>query len=98
MKKRTYFDKFDVLAGQVRQNRGRSSWRPGKEWSYPGRDDYWGLSAEGLHGTDDREPYKERVDLWLKMWGHPQHGVLLIYQKYGGGYRDAFTSKRHRAG
>ena len=94
MKKRTYFDKFDGAGWPSPAELGPFFLAPpGKEWSYLGRNDHWGLSAEGLHGTDHLEPYKERVDLWLKMWGHPQHGVLLIYQKYGGGYRDAFTSK-----
>jgi Immunity protein Imm1 len=65
----------------------------GKEWSYFGRNDNWGLTIEGLHGTEALEQYKDRVDSWLDMWGHPEHGVLIIYQKYGGGYRDAFTSK-----
>lgn len=27
------------------------------------------------------------------MWGNPEHGVLLIYQKWGGGHNDAFSSK-----
>jgi hypothetical protein len=27
------------------------------------------------------------------MWGHPALGVLIVYEKYGGGYREAFTSK-----
>jgi hypothetical protein len=66
---------------------------PGEEWSYLGGNDSWGLSADGLYGTEDLEPYKDRVDVRLRMWGHPQHGVLLIYQRWGGGYKDAFTSK-----
>lgn len=27
------------------------------------------------------------------MWGNPRLGVLIIYSKLGGGYRDVFTSK-----
>jgi hypothetical protein len=51
------------------------------------------LGIEGLEGTENLEPYKERIDASLNMWGHPEHGVLIIYQKWGGGYREAFTSK-----
>lgn len=66
---------------------------PGKEWSYLGGNDNWGLSVEGLYGTEALEPFKDRVDANLSTWGHPDHGVLVLYQKYGGGYREAFTSK-----
>lgn len=66
---------------------------PGEEWSYFGGNDSWGLSAEGLYGTQGLQKLKEQVEVHLDMWGHPKHGVLLIYQKYGGGYREAFTSK-----
>jgi hypothetical protein len=66
---------------------------PGQEWSYVGRNDNWGLSAEGLYGTEGLQKLKEQVEAHLNMWGHPEHGVLIIYQKYGGGYREAFTSK-----
>ena len=27
------------------------------------------------------------------MWGHPQLGILLMYEKYGGGHRETFSSK-----
>ena len=66
---------------------------PGKEWSYSGGNDSWGLRAEGLHGTEGLELGKGRVDAELAMWGHPQHGVLLIYSKWGGGYKDTYSSK-----
>ena len=29
----------------------------------------------------------------MSMWGHPELGVLLIYSKWGGGYRATFSSK-----
>jgi Immunity protein Imm1 len=94
MKKRTYFDKYDGPGWPSPSDLEPFFLAPpGKEWSYLGGNENWGLIAEGLYGTEDLEPYKDRVDLWLKMWGHPQHGVLLIYQKYGGGHSDAFTSK-----
>lgn len=94
MRKRTYFDPLP-----------REGWPdpkelepyflapPGQEWSYAGRNDSWGLSAEGLYGTEGMQKLKEQVEVHLSMWGHREHGVLIIYQKYGGGYREAFTSK-----
>jgi hypothetical protein len=27
------------------------------------------------------------------MWGNPEHGVLLIYDRYGSGVHDTYTSK-----
>lgn len=66
---------------------------PGKEWTYQGGNDNWGLGIEGLEGTERLEPYKHRIDAKLNMWGHPEYGVLIIYQKWGSGYREAFTSK-----
>ncbi len=66
---------------------------PGQEWSYSGGNDSWGLRAEGLYGTEDLQLGKGRVDAELAMWGNPNHGVLLIYSKWGGGYKDMFSSK-----
>lgn len=66
---------------------------PGHEWSYAGGNDNWGLSVEGLYGTEALAAHKDRVDAHLNMWGLPDLGVLVIYEKFGGGYRDAFTSK-----
>jgi hypothetical protein len=65
----------------------------GKEWSYLGGNDNWGLGIEGVDGTEHLEPYKTRVDIDLEMWGYPDLGVLLIYSKLGGGHRTKFTSK-----
>jgi hypothetical protein len=65
----------------------------GKEWFYTGGNDTAGFRAEGLEGTDNMEPYKDRIDVHLSMWGNPNHGVLLIYHKYGGDYKEMYTSK-----
>jgi hypothetical protein len=94
MRKTTYFDPFP-----------RDGWpepkelepyflaSKGQEWSYAGGNDNWGLGAEGLHATENLQAYRDRVDVRLRMWGNPEHGVLLIYQKWGGGHNDAFSSK-----
>ena len=66
---------------------------PGQEWTFSSGNDNWGLTAEGVDGTEELEPYKDRVDIRLSMWGHPTLGVLLIHEKLGGGHNEAFTSK-----
>jgi hypothetical protein len=48
----------------------------GKEWSYEGGNDSWGLDGQGLYGTE-RLSDIDRVDVHLYMTGHPDHGVLL---------------------
>lgn len=57
---------------------------PGKEWSYEGGNDSWGLHAQGLYGTEHLDPKTGRVDVDLYMVGHPQHGVILGYNKWDG--------------
>jgi len=32
-------------------------------------------------------------DIDLQMWGNPDHSVLLIYSKWGGGHKQTFSSK-----
>jgi hypothetical protein len=66
---------------------------PGKEWFYGGGNDGASLTAEGLYETEHLELSKGRVDLSLMMWGNPDLGVLLIYSKRGGGYKDTYSSK-----
>jgi hypothetical protein len=85
MRKRTYFGEFD---GHYWPE--PSLLRPyfiapkGQEWSYMGGNDTWGLSAEGLYGTEDLTPQTGRVDVHLFMCGHPDVGVHLAYAKWDG--------------
>lgn len=66
---------------------------PGKRWFFETRNDGAVFAAEGLDGTEGREPYRTRIDVHLSMWGHPDLGVLLMWQKWGGGFSEAFTSQ-----
>jgi len=66
---------------------------PGQEWFHTGGNDTAGLSAEGLYGTEQGIPGKTRVELHLELYGMPGLGVLLFYNKFGGGYEDAYVSK-----
>ncbi|OQW60735.1 MAG: hypothetical protein A4S14_02910 [Proteobacteria bacterium SG_bin9] len=46
-----------------------------------------------MHDTEHLPFGRGRIDIELEMWGNPQLGVLIIYSKMGGGYKDVFTSK-----
>jgi len=94
MRKHTYFDmiwRFDWPAPKELEPYFLAA--PGKEWFYGGGNDGAVLSADGLYGTENKGLGKGRVDVRLEMWGNPNLGVLLIYSKYGGGYRETFSSK-----
>jgi len=65
----------------------------GKRWFFETGNDSAGLDAEGVDGTEHLPVNKGRIDISLEMWGHPELGVLLIYSKRGGGFRETFSSK-----
>jgi hypothetical protein len=46
-----------------------------------------------LEGTEHLPANHGRIDIQLELWGNPDLGVLLIWSKWGGGYKDTFTSK-----
>jgi hypothetical protein len=94
MRKHTYFDVFDG-PGWPQPNQLEPFFLApkGKEWSYKGGNDNWGLKADGADGTESLEANKGRIDIRLSMWGHPDHGVLLIYSKWGGGNKQTYSSK-----
>jgi hypothetical protein len=66
---------------------------PGKRWFFETRNDSGGFSAEGVDGTGHLGTNEGRIDINLQMWGNPDHGVLLIYSKWGGGHKQTFSSK-----
>ena len=94
MRKFTYFERFDGEGWpDPRELKPYFFAPPGQEWFNHFGNDTAGIWAEGLDGTEDRIPYKSRVDLTLDLYGMPGLGVLLIYHKYGGGFSEAYTSK-----
>ena len=94
MKKRIYFDVLDAHGWPPPEQLTEYFLAPkGKEWSYLGGNDNWVLRAEGIEGTGDLEVNRGRIDVDLEMWGHPERGVLLIYSKWGGGFRETCSSK-----
>lgn len=94
MIKRVNFDEYDQKGWpNPRLLRPYFFAPPGKEWFDSWGNDTATLSATGLYGTENATPGKTRIDLYLHMYGIPDLGVLLIYQKYGGSYSEAYTSK-----
>jgi hypothetical protein len=94
VKKTSYFDDFSNKGWpSVEQLRPYFLAPAGKEWFYTGGNDAAALWGEGLNGTAHLEPGKGRVDVSFELWGHPKHGVLIIYSKRGGDYNEMFTTK-----
>jgi hypothetical protein len=59
------------------------------EWA-PGGQSGASFQIYGVDGTDGKEPYKDRVDLSLGVYDHPQFGMCLHYSKTGGGFGEHF--------
>jgi Immunity protein Imm1 len=51
------------------------------------------LQGEGADGTEHLPAGNGRIYIHLEMWGNPDHGVLLIWSKWGGGHELTYTSK-----
>ncbi|SRR5712691_3488937 len=94
MRKRVYFGVFDGRGWPLPEQLQRYFLAPpGQRWTFDGGNDSWGLTAEGVDGTEHLEVNKGRIDVDLDMWGHPDLGVLLIYSKWGGGLKQTYSSK-----
>ena len=84
MIKRSYFDQFDGPGWPEPKQLERFFIAPrGQEWSYKGGNDSWGLSAEGLNGTENL-PFNDQSSVDLSMIGNSDHGVYLWYSKWDG--------------
>ena len=94
MQKSIYFDKFDADAWPELWELEPYFLAPkGKEWFYTGGNDSAGFDVYGVDGTGHLQKGKGRIDVRLSLWGNPEHGVLLIYHKYGGGVGELYSSK-----
>jgi hypothetical protein len=84
VQKQTYFDSYwgpgwpneDWLAHYFLTEKGRRDF-------FAAGNDSWGLTAEGVDGTDHLLHLKGRVDVHLTIQGHPDLGVLLQWRKTG---------------
>jgi hypothetical protein len=65
----------------------------GRRQAFDTDNDCWGLSAEGVDGTEHLPPGKGRVDIRLTVVGSPGCGVLLQYSKAGAGHRHVYYSR-----
>ena len=66
----------------------------GKEWFFDQGNDSVNINLEGIDGTEHLRLGEGRKCTRLRLWGHPEHGVLIIYHKTGAtDHYDAFTSK-----
>jgi len=85
MRKRTYFDPLPREGWpDLKELEPYFFAPPGQELSYAGGNDSWGLSAEGLYGTEHLDRKAGRVDVDLYILLNPQHGVVLGYNKWDG--------------
>lgn len=95
MRRIIYFDRFDQVGWPA-----PSELEPfflaseGREWSYLDGNDNWSLEIKDINSTGEVSLEEgRRIDIRLNMWGYPKLGVLLFYEKVGGTFDDAFTSK-----
>ena len=65
----------------------------GQQWKFIARTADGSLILEGADGTGHLEENAGRVDVHLQMWGLPDLGVLLIWSKWGGGFKLTYSSK-----
>ncbi len=94
MRKRIYFDVFDGRGWPTPSELKRYFLAPpGQRSSFESDNDCWGLTAEGVDGTDHLPEGKGRIDIHLTMVGNPDHGVLLHYRKWGGRLKETYYSK-----
>ena len=94
MYKRVYFDRFDRAGWPSLAELQPYFLAPkGQEWFYSSGNDGGGLYLEGVHGTENFEESKGRIDVHLLMYGDPNLGVLLIYCRHGGGFDVTYSSK-----
>jgi hypothetical protein len=84
LKKSSYFDVFKGPGWPTPDQIKTFFVAPkGQEWSYRGGNDSWGLDVQGLYGTENL-PRADRVNVHLYMFGNPNHGVTLYYDKWDG--------------
>ena len=95
MKKRVYFDVFYGPGWPApRELEPYFLGPPGQRWTFfQSRNDCWGLSAEGIDGTEHLPRHQGRIDLRLTMVGNANYGVLLQHETTGGERRIDYYSR-----
>jgi hypothetical protein len=95
MRKHAYFDVFVGPGWPDPSELERYFLGPiGQRWTFfRTRNDCWGLSVEGVEGTEHLPRHQGRIDLHLTMLGNADHGVLLNYARRGGGRLEDYYSQ-----
>jgi hypothetical protein len=84
MKRFFHFDNFPTDRWPPLSDLERFFLAPkGREWSFEGGNDSWGMDVQGLSETDGL-PSKEQVKVHVYMTGHRDFGVTLQYSKWDG--------------
>lgn len=66
---------------------------PGPRWFFQTGNDGAVFYADGVDGTEHLPANEGRIDIRLEMWAHSELGVLLIWSKWGGGFKLTYSSK-----
>jgi hypothetical protein len=95
MRKHVYFDVFYGPGWPAPHELERYFLGPaGQRWTFfQSRNDCWGLSAEGVDGTEHMARHQGRIDLHFTILGNADHGVLLHHDKTGGERREDYYSR-----
>ncbi len=84
MEKSTYFDSYDGPGWPDERWLGRYFLtEQGRHDFFARRNDSWGLTVEGVDGTDHLPNLKGRLDVDLLIQGYRDLGVLLQWRKTG---------------
>jgi len=89
MRKECYFHDFDGPGWPAPDELKKYFSAGGRLWESGGNDN-WGLSVDGLYGTD-AVPWSESIYVNLNMTGSPDHGVTLHYAKWDGRIQHKYT-------
>ena len=85
MKKRTHFGELGGPGWPEPRMLERYFLDPsGDAWPHEHGNDSWGLSAEGLYGTDGFPDKDDGVSVYLSMTGYPELGVSFGYARWDG--------------
>jgi Immunity protein Imm1 len=94
MDKSTYFDSYWGPGWPDEKWLERYFLTPqGRKDFFASGNDGWGLTAEGVDGTDHLPHLKGRVDVNLTIQGHRDLGILLQYRKTGRRPIETYYSK-----
>jgi hypothetical protein len=94
MRKRTYFD-YLPREGWPSPNEMEHYFlsASGRRHAFDTDNNCWGLSAEGVDGTEHLPAGTERIDIRLTIVGNLRYGAFLHYARHGGTQSDDYFSK-----